>query len=322
MLDVRRLRVLLAVREQGSVASAARALAFTPPAVSQQLAALERQVGVSLVDRTGRRVRLTDAGLRLADHAERVLAQLEAAEADLASIHGRVSGPLLIGTIPTLGLALLPRALAMLRNTAPGLEPRVEQMEAESSLPALQRGAIDVALAGEYAITPRRLDPGIDRRDLLVEPLLVAVPAEHWALGPAVRLGDLRRERWLAPAVGSSCLVLLERACGVAGFEPDVVGHCDSFELALALVAVRQGVALVPEIVVSAGPHSGSSPRRSPGGAAVRLLDPVEPEVHRTLFLAARRGGSRHPAVKLLYAALRQAVDEVGRAVPGSTAAG
>ena len=195
MLDVRGLRVLLAVAENGGIAAAARALSFTPPAVSQQIAALERQLDVALVDRTQRTVRLTAAGERLAGHARLVLAGLAAAEVDLANAEGTVRGLLRVASVPTLGRWLLPSALVRLRDRAPEVEVRTDQAEPEESLPALARGAYDVALAGEYGLTPRRLDASIERIDLLAEPVLVAVPVDHPATGPRVRLAELRDDR-------------------------------------------------------------------------------------------------------------------------------
>lgn len=152
--------MLPAVAEYGGVAAAARALSFTPPAVSQQLAALERQLGVSLVDRSGRTAVLTLPGRRLAEHAQELLAGLEAAESDVAALahrDGAVQGVLTIATIPTLGRALLPGVLAQLARTAPQLDLRIEQLEPQESLPRLTRGELDLALAAEFALTPRRL---------------------------------------------------------------------------------------------------------------------------------------------------------------------
>lgn len=302
MLDVRRLMVLLAVREHGSIAAAAQALSFTPPAVSQQVAALERQVGTALLDRGRRRVRLTDAGERLAGHAERILAQLESAAAEMATINDHAGGVLRIGTLATAGTTLLPGALLRLRETAPALEARVEQMEAGHSLPALKRGDLDVAIAGEYDSVPQRLDPTIERVDFLTEPVFVAVPVDHRLDGPAARLSDLRADPWVAAAPGSACLTLLERACGLVGFTPDVVAHCGDFAMALEMVRARVGVALVPAIATQ---PAGRPP---PG---VRYLTPREPTVGRTLFLAVRRGGAGRPAVQRLRDALVEAAARV-----------
>jgi len=293
VLDVRRLRVLLAVADHGGVAAAARALSFTPPAVSQQLAALERQLDMALVDRSGRTAVLTAPGQRLAEHARTVLASLEAAEADLAEHSGALRGVLRIGSIPTLGRALLPGVLARLAAAAPQLDLRIEQLEPEDSLVALARGELALALAGEYALTPRRLPTTVERVDLATEPVHVAVPADHpLAGGRRMHLSELRDARWIAPAAGSSCAVLLERSCAIAGYEPHIVARCADFAMATALVAAGHGVTLLPACADLDRP------------AQVRLLTCVDPPIHRMLYAATRPGASRHPLLACLIEAL------------------
>ena len=290
MLDVRRLRVLLAVHEHGGVAAAARALTFTPPAVSQQLAALEREAGQALVDRAAHRATLTPAGVLLAEHAAAVLARLEQAEAELAG-HGAggPAGVVRVGTIPTVGTAVLPAVIRDLRAAAPGLVLRVEQLEPEQSLPAVARGDLDLALGGEYALTPRRPDARLHRVDLVDEPVLVALPQGHPSAGAAaVDLAGLAAEPWVAPADPSSCFTMLERACAAAGFAPDVVGHCADFPMALAMVSAGQGLAIVPRIA-AAPPYAVAVP-----GVVLR---PASTPVHRRLFAAVRRGSAGHPAL-------------------------
>jgi len=289
MLDVRRLRVVLAVAEHGGVAAAARALSFTAPAVSQQLAALERQLDVALVDRSGRTAVLTAAGQRLAEHARTVLAQLEAAEADVADHSGAPRGVLRIGSVQTLGRALLPGVLAELAVVAPQVDLRIEQLEPEASLVALARGELDLALAGEYALTPRRQQVAVDRLDLAAEPVHVAVPASHTlADSPEVHLSDLRSERWIAPAAGSSCALLLERSCALAGYEPHVVARCADFAMAAALVSAGHGVTLLPACAAADRPPH------------VRLLHALDPPIHRTIYAATRLGTRRHPLLACL----------------------
>ncbi|RSM87457.1 LysR family transcriptional regulator [Kibdelosporangium aridum] len=288
MLDVRRLRVLLAVSEHGGVAAAARALTFTPPAVSQHIAALERQLGVPLVDRSGRTARLTAAGHRLAGHARQVLADLEAAEADMAQLGGDLRGTIAVGTVPTLGMTVLPAAMATLRATAPGVDLRIRECEPEEGLPALARGDLDVVLAGEYSLTPNRSPAHIERIDLFTEALLIAVPSDHAVHGPDVDLAELRDERWISPAVGSSCETILLRSCALAGYEPHVVAHCGDFAVATALVEAGHGITLLPSIAV-------------PGSREdVRLLGIRQPGVHRTLYAAIRQGTRQHPLVNCL----------------------
>ena len=291
------MRVIVAVAEHGGIAAAARALTFTPPAVSQQIAALERQLGVVLVDRTGRTARLTAAGHRLADHARQILASLEAAEADLTALDGDLCGVLHVGTIPTLGRALLPATLAELATIAPRLELRVEQVEPEASLPALARGELDLALAGEYGLTPHRPTTHIQRVDLFTEPVLIAVGPDYPTTGTEIALTDLRDARWIAPAVGSTCEVLLHRSCALAGYEPHVVAHCADFDLAAALASTGHGVTLIPAIAAELCRSS----------APVRLLHARQPEIHRTLYAAIREGARDHPLLGALINALRSA---------------
>jgi DNA-binding transcriptional LysR family regulator len=217
---------------------------------------------------------------------------LAAAEVDLANVGGAIRGTVRVASVPTLGRALLPAVVAAVRARAPELEIVVDQLEPEQSLPALARGEYDLAIAGEYGLAPRRLEASIERIDLFAEPVLIAVPTDHPAGGLTVRLGDLRDDRWIAPAAGSSCAVLLERSCAIAGYEPLTVGQVADFEMAAALVAVGHGVALIPASACF-------------GQSGVRLLTSTEPEIHRTLYAAVRAGTAAHPAIVCLLEALR-----------------
>lgn len=303
MLDVRRLRVLLAIAEHGGVASAARALAFTPPAVSQHVAALERQLDIALVDRTGRSARLTPEGERLAEHARKVLADLEAAEADLATRNGGMRGVVRIGVISTLGRTLLPLALAGLATSAPGMDFRIVQGEPEDTVPALARGDLDIVLAGEYGLAPQRSPARVRRIDLFTEPVLIGVDQDHRLTGTEIVMADLQGERWIAPAAGSSCEVLLMRSCALAGYEPHVVAHCADFDVAMGLVAIGHGITLVPSLAMPA--THASFP--------VRLFHPTSPQVHRTLYAAIRDGTHQHPLIACVLDTLAANVDRVRR---------
>src|SRR3954466_860948 len=150
MLDVRRLRLLRELAARGTVTAVAQSLAYTPSAVSQQLAALERDAGVPLLERAGRGVRLTEAGRRLAAHADAIMARMEAAEADLAGLSGRATGRLRVACCQTAagGRLLPPRAT--LRRRHPDVRPELEDVEAEEALPGLRLGEFDVVVAEEY----------------------------------------------------------------------------------------------------------------------------------------------------------------------------
>jgi DNA-binding transcriptional LysR family regulator len=305
MLDVGRLRVLLAISEHGGLPAAARALGTPAGDAAAQLSGLERELGLTLAEGD----RLTPAGRRLAAHAGRLLAQLEAAESDAAAVAGRAAGVLRLGIGAAAGRALLPDALATLRTTAPELELRVQQL-ADEQVSALGAERLDIAVVGEFAAAvPRRADGDTERRELLTEPLLVAVPARHPATGVSVRLAELAGERWVGGPVGGDALIALERAAASAGFEPELVGHAAEDGLALALVAAGVGVALVP---------ASSVPAPVPG---VRFLTAVDAGLRRTVTAVVRRSAATDPAVLRLLDALSEAARRVAAAVSGVTAA-
>ena len=295
MLDVRRLRVLHAVSAYGSVTAAAAALGYSAPAVSQQLAALEREVGMRLTERAGRGLELTPAALILVGHTDALLARLDAAEADLAGLRDQIAGRVALAAFPTAAASLVPAAWAALAASAPQVRLELTEMEPEESLPAVLRGEADVAVSHEYDLLPRPLDPLFERRELLDDPAVLAVPAGHrLADEPAIPLSALAGQPFLAPREGTSCGEMIQRACARAGFVPRVVARATDFAVLLSLVAAGAGVTLVP----------GLGARRLPPG--VRLVPPAEP-VTRRVFTVSRRGGDRKPAVRVVLDALSAA---------------
>ncbi len=290
MLDVRRLRVLHAVSAHGSVTGAAAALGYSAPAVSQQLAALEREVGMRLTERAGRGIELTPAAAILVGHTAALLARLDAAESDLAALRDQVSGRVALAAFPSAGATIVPAAWAALARSAPHVQLDLTEMEPEESLPALLRGELDVAVGHEYDLVPRPLDPLFERRELVLDPVLLAVPADSPLDGP-VPLGSLAGQPFLAPRDKTSCAEMIQRACARAGFVPPVVARATDFAVLLSLVAAGAGLTLVPELAT----------RRLPPG--VRLLPPAEP-VTRRVFTVSRRGGDRKPAVRVVLDAL------------------
>jgi len=300
MLDVRRLRVLHAVSAYGSVTAAAAALGYSAPAVSQQLAALEREVGMRLTERAGRGVSLTPAALILVAHTDALLARLEAAEADLAALRDQIAGRVALAAFPSAAASLVPAAWAALAGSAPQVRLDLTEMEPEESLPAVLRGETDVAVAHEYDLLPRPLDPLFERRELLEDPVVLAVPAGHpLAAESAIPLSDLAGQPFLAPREATSCAEMIQRACARAGFVPRVVARATDFHVLLSLVAAGAGVTLVP----------GLAARWLPPG--VRLVPPAEP-VTRRVFTVSRRGGDRKPAVRVVLDALTDAAARPG----------
>jgi DNA-binding transcriptional LysR family regulator len=295
MLDVRRLRMLRELSERGTIAATAEALGYSPPAVSQHLAALEREVGVALLERQGRRVALTPAALLLVARTERVLAELEAAEAELAAGNGEVHGSVRLAAFPTAAATLVPRAMAIFGERHPGAEVLLSELEPEDALPALKLGEADVAVVHAYDFSPRGADQSVELTPLMEDELHVAVPAAHPAAGDEIALEALAGERWIAGYLDTACHRVVLTACRAAGFEPRIVAQTNDFRVVLALVAAGQGVAIVPGLAVD-GPPAG-----------VCLARPAGTRLARRVLGAVRAGGGEHPAVVALLDALRDA---------------
>jgi DNA-binding transcriptional LysR family regulator len=297
VLDIRRLRVLHAVSVHGSVTGAAAALGYSAPAVSQQLAALEREVGMRLTERAGRGIELTPAAAILVAHTDALLTQLDAAESDLAALRDQVAGRVTLAAFPSAAATIVAAAWTALAQVAPKVQLDLTEMEPDESLPAVLRGETDVAVAHEYDLLPRPLDPLFERRELTRDPVLLAVPASSPLAGP-VDLNTLAGQPFLAPRRNTSCAEMIQRACARAGFVPRVVARATDFAVLLSLVAAGAGLTLVPELAA----------RNLPQG--VRLLPPADP-VTRQIFTVSRRGGDRKPAVRVVLDALAEAVREI-----------
>ncbi|WP_035861594.1 LysR family transcriptional regulator [Kitasatospora cheerisanensis] len=287
MLDVRRLRLLRELAHLGTIAAVAEALAFSPSAVSQQLSVLEREAGVPLLERTGRRVALTPAGRNLVRHTEAVLELLERADAELAHARRGLAGPLRIGAYPSAVRALVPAALAELASRHPELEAMVSEVDPAAVAAALRAGELDLALVHEYDLVPGEPEEGIALTGpVFAEPLYLA------ARSPGT-LADHRGSPWITAPAGTLCHEMTQRACQAAGFSPRIRHRVDDFAAQLALVAVGQGVALVPHL------GTGDCP---PGVSLTRL------PVYRRTRTAFRAGAAAHPAVAAFAAALHTAV--------------
>jgi DNA-binding transcriptional LysR family regulator len=287
MLDSRRLLVLREVAAHGSVSGAADALGYTPSAVSQQLAALERETGSALIERNGRGIRLTDTARLLLPHAHDVLAALERAGAALARGGAELTGSVRLASFPTATRALLPAPLARLHERHPRLSIQLTELEPHESLPALALGRIDVAVAHEYDLVARDAARDLRRAELLREPVLLAERGTETA---AASLADYADRAWILPPAATSCGELVRRACRGAGFEPRAVAETGDFSVACALAAAGVGVALVPRL--------GAQP--TPG----LVLRPLTPALERRVFVAAREGSEEHPLIRAVVEAL------------------
>jgi DNA-binding transcriptional LysR family regulator len=279
MLDVRRLRVLREVALRGSIAAAAESLRFTPSAVSQQLAKLELEAGVPLLERTPRSVRLTPAGWRLVEHAEVILEQLAQAEEDLRELDG--SPPVLrIGANTTAAASIVPDALRRFTTARPEIEVTVTEADPLVSLARVRVRELDLGIVFEYDHVPLPSDPRIELELLLEEPMRIVLPASHpVAKQRAVRLLDLADETWIRSTNRSSCSPFTDRACRAAGFEPRVRFEFDDYTAMQNLVASGAGVAFAPDLGLS---------RPNPGVAVRPIAFGPKRRVH-----AAYRAGER-----------------------------
>jgi DNA-binding transcriptional LysR family regulator len=295
MLHLGRLRVLREVLAEGSFSGAAASLSYSQSAVSQAIATLEAEVGARLLERDRRGVRPTAAGAALAGHAEGILAQIEAAEAEVATIAGGRGGRLRAASFPTAGAALLPPVIASFRAAHPGVEVTLAEGEPEEIAPRLRSGELDLALLFEFEGVGEGPPAGIKRFPLLEDPMHLAIPKGHpLAERQALRLEDLREEPWIQTSAASPCAKHVVRSCHGAGFDPRVSFESDDYQTVQGLVAAGVGVALIPQLALST----------VRGDVLIRELSPSP---IRTVFAATPRAAAVTPAVATMLELLREA---------------
>jgi DNA-binding transcriptional LysR family regulator len=255
MLDVKRLRVLKEVAQQGSFSGAGEALGYTQSAISQQVAALERETGSTLVERGARGIRLTDAGQALVDHADGILARIAAAEEELDAIAGLRGGRLRLASFPTAGATLVPLAIKEFSRRHPGVELSLVEAEPERALPMVKGGELDVGLIFEYSSLPHTYyeqhREEIDRVHLLDDPMYIALPPDHpLAKKRNLRLEDLAADLWVQGDCNGSCGAMHIAACESAGFEPRVAFQTEDYNVVQGLVAAGVAVSLIAELAL------------------------------------------------------------------------
>ena len=252
MLNVNRLRILIEVAARGSFSAAAEALSYTQASVSQQIAALELETGVTLLERLPRGVRVTPAGRVLLEYAEGIIARLHAAEAEMAAIAGLRGGQLRMASFPTAGATLLPLAIAIFRAQHPEVELPLAEGEPEEMMPRLSAGEFDIALLFEFEGTSESPGPEVERTALFEDPMFLALPADHaLAQRRTLRLENLRAEAWIQTSAASPCARHVMRSCHAAGFEPIVSFESDDYQTVQGLVAAGVGVALIPKLALA-----------------------------------------------------------------------
>ncbi|GAA1391352.1 LysR family transcriptional regulator [Luteococcus peritonei] len=299
MLEMRRLQILAALEMSTTMTSAAARLHMTPSAVSQQISLLEREVGVPLLDRAGRSVRLNAAGSDLVQHYHLIRAQMEQAEASMARARHEVSGVLTISTFPSFCSTILPAALMSLRRAHPQLVVRVRDMEPLESIVGLREGSVDVAVVDDLQPVP--LDD-MDVTELSRDEIVLCLSAEHDDLPLRVRLADVAGERWIFDSLDSRFAEMSAQTCREAGFEPEVVAHCGNLTAAMGLVRAGFGITLVSELYLG----------RETSDVTVRRLNPPITRNHRIL---TRQSNRDSPGVVAVRSHLRRAArDRYGSA--------
>lgn len=294
-LDVGALRMVQAVAEHGTLTAAAASLGVSQPAVSQHLRRLERRLGTALLDRSGRTVRLTEAGRVLARHGATVTAALHAAAAEVGALAGLRAGVVRLVAFPSACAALVPRALADLSGQHAGLSVTLAEAEPPEALALLASGDADVVLAFTHEPGGRPGDERLVHRHLLDDPTLVALPAGHPGAGPApLALADLADETWIAGC--PRCRGHLLAAGRAAGFEPRIAYATDDYPAVLGLVAAGLGVALLPGLV-----------RGTADGVAGVVLRPATGTSHRRVHAVSTPDLLRVPAVAAVVDALVRA---------------
>lgn len=282
MLDVRRLRVLCAVADHATLSAAAESLSYTPSAVSQQIVALEREVGARLLLRGPRGVRLTAAGQLLVEHARPILAGLTAAEASLAAHVEPRGGRLRLASFATAGAAILPPAIAAFRAGHPDVDVTLTQADPDLAMRQLRSGEADLIITADA--TQRPSDP-IELVTLVEDPLRAVLPDTHRLAGRTeIGLEELAGETWADPPADSEARRLLLWACGRAGFIPRVAFESDDYTTLRQLVAAGAGVALVPELAL-----------RTPVAGTAEV--PLRERVARRVMAAVHTPEYRAPAV-------------------------
>jgi DNA-binding transcriptional LysR family regulator len=323
MLDTHRLRLLREFAERGTISATAAALGYTPSAVSQQLAALERESGAVLLDRTARTAELTDAGRRLVEHAERILAMVEAAEADLSS--AGPTGRVTVTAFPTAAVAFGPALVRRVR-AHPGMSLLLRETQREEGLRLVRSGEVDVALIADWSGRLTRPGPGkgsggsggsgdSGRSDageetgvlrfyrLLRDPVVLVLPRGHPFADPAkpVDLDELRDEPWLAAPIGEPSRQAVDRLLVGAGGMPPAPWEFEGLSTILSLVARGIGIAALPRLTLAAGDRRVAV-RELPGTAQARDVCAV-----------ARASSVRRPSVAVILAALDSAAERLGR---------
>jgi len=296
-MDIARLRALRELSSRNTMAAVAEALFLTPSAVSQQISLLEQEIGVELVEKQGRGVRLTPAGERLVAHADRLFTVIDEARSEMAAIRKEISGTLRVAVFPTVGSSLLPAAMQLSQQRYPYLRIVLEEMEPAEGLAALRSRRCDLAFVDDLTIVMPAGHRDIEKVALIDDALYVLLPPAHrLATKRSLSVTDLKDEQWALDSAWSGFADFVLGLCRRAGYEPRVNAHCRGFEILAAMVSEGCSIAIVAGLRLR---------YPMPGVVAVKL----RPEVKRRISAAYRSGERDHPAIKAFLKVVAESVE-------------
>lgn len=303
-VDPHTLRVVKAIGDEGSVTAAAEALGFSQSALSQHIRRAEERLGVGLVERAGRRLRLTDAGRILARHTTAVTTALDAAAEELAELRGLRTGRVRLAAFPSASPSVLPRLIQTLRERHPGVTLTYVEAEPPEAVELVREDRVDLALTfsypGDRDDPHRRSARGLATRRIGTDEVLAVLPAGHAQADRAsIEIAELDAATWIAGC--PRCRGHLEQVCRTAGFDPEIAFETDNFVAVEGLVAMGIGVALLPRLAIESFPLLP--------GLVVR---PTTNADARTVHLVSAQGAARVPAVAATARALDEALADPG----------
>ncbi|NLS20326.1 LysR family transcriptional regulator [Rhizobium sp. P40RR-XXII] len=293
-MDTQRLKTLRELAIRGTMAATSEAVGLSPSGVSQQISMLEEEVGVALVERRGRGVRITPAGQVLIRHTERLLNVLEEAKTELAEIKRIVAGELTLSSFPSIAASLLPGTLRELQIDFPDLVVSAIEMEPLVSLASLRSWQVDLAIVDDLTLKQDKSPEALETFSIYEDTIVAVLAKSHpLATKRKIRITDLRDEFWAIDTRPNTFSDTIFEICKSRGFEPKIIGRFDAFDVICAMVAGRSAISILPQIRVLRHRHE----------IVARQFDPP---MKRSILLAIRKGESRRPALKILIEALRK----------------
>lgn len=294
MIDPWRLRTLLALAQRGTMAAVAAEHSISPSAVSQQIAALERETGIQLIEPDRRRVRLTVAGRTLVAHADTILAAMQAATDELQAVENDAVGEIRLAAFPSAASQICPPAIRAVRTAYPRQLVTIQDLEPHESIAALRAGNADIVIVDGTGLPQVDHEPQFAHEELLIDALYCVMPQDHQAARRrSIVLADMKADDWVMEDQSSWYFRQVMELCNAAGLNPRVVAYCRSSLTVLYLVRAGVGISIQPGLALA--------------GYRGIVARPLKPAFERHIYMVYRRGAARRPSIQTALAALRNA---------------